>query len=55
MVRDWIEGKKYDNIQWMEYSSDSKSFSYVAEKDWKQVVVKDWIESDKYDTISWIK
>ncbi|MDF1682221.1 MAG: hypothetical protein P1U46_00090 [Patescibacteria group bacterium] len=35
------ESKPYDYIDSLEYSPDSKSYSYIAEKDGKFLLIKD--------------
>jgi len=55
VVKDWIEGKKYDGIYDLTYSPDSKSLSYTVYENNKWFVVKDWIEGKKYDSISTTK
>ncbi len=58
IVKDWIESNKYDDIigfQYylnnLKYSSNGKSFTFGAGKDWKRILVKDWVEINKYDDI----
>ena len=49
-----VEWKKYNhiyNLNWIKYSPDWKSYAFVAEKDWKYILVKDGVESKKYDDV----
>jgi hypothetical protein len=55
LVKDWVENKKYYLFDWLTYSPNSESFSYIAtigqNINWSKVVVKDWIEWMPYDSI----
>jgi len=53
LVKDWIEGREYDNIiSNLTYLIGSNSIFYIAKKDnGKQVLVKGWVESKEYDNI----
>ena len=46
-----IESNKYDSAFSPTYSPDGKSFTFVAIKDGKSIIVKDWVEINKYDGI----
>ena len=47
----YIESNEYDSVSSLKYSPDSKSFAFIALKNWKLVLVKDWVEINKYDNI----
>ncbi len=40
IVKDWIEGNKYEFISDLNYSLDSNSFVYLTKNDWKDILVK---------------
>lgn len=54
-MKDWEEFNQYDETHQIIYSPDWKSFSFIAEKDWKWFVVKDWEKGEEYDKIDYIR
>lgn len=51
-MKDGIESQKYDYIQSLTYSPDSRSLAYVASSDESIFIVKDGVELTKYKGLS---